>query len=477
MIDKIGIFWFRQDLRLSDNMALNELIIKCDKIIPIYIYDDIQSIGDASKWWLHNSLKDLDISLNKKNSKLFFFKGSPKDILIKLIKTNNIAYINWSRLYDEYSINRDTKIKNQLKKYKVKLTSFNGSLINEPWTIKNKSGSFFKVFTPYWKNCLEQTKPIKIINPPKVIHTHSLKKSEYLKLSDYNLYTKGSEWTETLSSHWKPGEIQALEKLKYFKNNIIDKYSEGRDRPDKDYTSKLSPHLHFGEISPARIFLEVEKKNVSNFKSKQKYLAEIGWREFSHNLLYHFPKIRTEPIQTKFKKFQWNKNIKYFRSWKLGKTGYPIIDAGMRQLYETGWMHNRLRMIVGSFLCKNLLIHWVEGEKWFYDTLVDADLASNSSGWQWIAGCGADAAPYFRIFNPVTQGLKFDPNGEYVSKYVPEIRKIPINLIHTPWLLNEEQQKDYECILGRDYPKPIVMLSESREKALTAFSHIKNSNE
>ena len=285
-----------------------------------------------------------------------------------------------------------------------------------------------------------------------------------------------SQWTRVLSTHWSPGEKYAIQNLSNFKNKVIENYENGRDRPDKNYTSKLSPHLHFGEISPERIYLEIKKKNLNNLESKKKFLAEIGWREFSYNLLFHYPDIRKNPIQKKFKKFQWKNNSKYLKAWQEGNTGYPIVDAGMRQLYQTGWMHNRVRMIVGSFLCKNLLTHWREGEKWFFDKLVDADLASNSAGWQWIAGCGADAAPYFRIFNPITQSLKFDTNGEYVKKYIPEIKNIPSNKVHAPWEMNKEEQIKYKCLIGKDYPGPIINLSESRTIALSAFSKLKIEN-
>lgn len=471
MKEIVGVFWFRQDLRLHDNLALLELIKNCDKIIPIFIIDEDESLGSASKCWLQHSLESLNSSLKLKDSQLFYFKGKPYEILKKLANQHNIASIYWNRLYDKYSVNRDTNIKNFFNQSDIMVSTFKGALINEPWTIKNKSNSFFKVFTPYWKTCLDEGIEIKLQKPPEKIKTLFIKSEEYL-----GLFPKKLKWTKKILSYWKPGEKNALINFNNFKNDIIENYDEGRDRPDKNYTSKLSPHLHFGEISPERIFKEIQRKKIKNSVSKKKFLAEIGWREFSYNLLFYYPDIRSEPIQKKFKKFPWVSNVKYLTAWKEGKTGYPIIDAGMRQLYKTGWMHNRVRMIVGSFLCKNLLLHWLEGEKWFYETLVDADLGSNSAGWQWIAGCGADAAPYFRIFNPITQSLKFDQKGEYVKTYIPELDNIPSNQIHTPWELTLEEQKKYKCIIGKDYPKPIVDLSESRDKALRAFSSIKEVN-
>lgn len=476
MSENFGIFWFRHDLRLKDNLALNRLIYKCDKVILIYILDENIHLGGATKWWLHHSLKNLNKSLKEKKSQIIFFKGSPKKILNKLIDQFKIKYVHWNRLYDSYSIERDLQIKKDLNKDDIEVKSFNGSLINEPWTIKNKSGTFFKVFTPYWNTCLEETKKINLSESLNHIPTLFINSEDIFSLNQLKLYPLKSKWTKIMSSHWVPGEKQALENFSYFKKNIIEHYDDGRDRPDKNFTSKLSPYLHFGEISPKRIFSEIQKKKTFNLKSKKKYLAEIGWREFSYNLLYHYPNIKTEPIQKKFKKFPWKKNKKYLKVWQQGKTGYPIVDAGMKQLYKTGWMHNRVRMIVGSFLCKNLLIHWWEGEKWFFDTLVDADFASNAAGWQWIAGCGADAAPYFRVFNPLLQGIKFDPEGKYVKKYLPALNDIPPMFVHSPWKLTKEEQIKFNCKLGKDYPKPIVNLSESRDKALIGLSKLKNIN-
>ena len=473
MDDNLGIFWFRQDLRLYDNLALNDLINRSNKILPLYILDDRIKLGGASKWWLQKSLESLNSSLKARGSKLYCLKGSPLKILNYLANEYNIQNISWNRLYDNYSIERDSQIKKNLKYKNVLINSFKGSLINEPWTIKNKSDSFFKVFTPYWNKCLEEGNSITLCEPPKIIKTLITKIHKSVSVNDLKLYPKEKKWTELLNLHWVPGEKKAFEIFNDFKNKTINDYDEGRDRPDQNNTSKLSPYLHFGEISPERIFVEVQQQQAGNEKSKKKFIAEIGWREFSYNLLYNYPNIRTEAIQEKFKKFPWKKNTKFLKKWQEGTTGYPIVDAGMRQLYQTGWMHNRVRMIVGSFLCKNLLIHWWEGEKWFYDTLLDADLASNSAGWQWIAGCGADAAPYFRVFNPVIQGLKFDPNGNYVKKFIPEINKIPSNLIHSPWELSLEDQKKYNCIIGKNYPKPVVNLAISRDLALTSFAKLK----
>ena len=474
MKNKIGIMWFRQDLRLNDNPALDALNRKYKKIIPIYILDNKVDMGSATKWWLSQSLLELDLSLKKINSKIFFFKGNPGTILKKIIDENNIDAVYWNRLYDSYSINRDKLIKKNLIDKNIDVKSLNGSLLLEPWQIKNKSGNFFKVFTPFWKTSLELFSQFQQIKKPtKLIFPKILIDME-LSLNKLNLIPKQKNWVKKISKYWNPGEKEAIKVLEIFIKKKINDYAIGRDRPDKMNTSMLSPYLHFGEVSPVKIYIKIRSLNVNKNDNIKKFLSEIGWREFSYNLLYHYPKINKSPIQKKFEKFPWIKDNTNLKKWKNGQTGIPIIDAGMRQLYETGWMHNRIRMIVGSFLCKNLLIHWKEGEKWFYDTLVDADIASNSAGWQWIAGCGADAAPYFRIFNPILQGEKFDPDGVYVKKFVKELKDIPAKVIHRPWDIELEKQKNYNCIIGKDYPYPIVDLSSTRKRALLAYQFISN---
>ena len=472
MTDRIGIHWFRLDLRLNDNPALYELSREVDKIIPIYIYEENIEIGHASKCWLEKSLECLDNKLAELDSKLYVFKGNSKKIIDRIIEDKNISHFSWNRLYDKYSIIRDKEIKSSLIKKSIVCNTFNGYLLSEPWEVKNKSGNFFKVFTPFWKANFE------ILLNKKLSLSSSSKYNFYkkninsvLKIEELQLNIPKKEWMNRILSYWDIGENAAKLKLKKFINNKLFNYSTGRDRPDSDFTSKISPHLHYGEISPLRIFNEVMKSNIDE-NNKKKYLSEIGWRDFSYNLLFNYPAMTEFPIQSKFKKFPWLRDKKNLHTWKLGKTGIPIVDAGMKELYEMGWMHNRVRMIVGSFLTKNLLIHWKEGERWFFDTLVDADIGSNSAGWQWIAGSGADASPYFRIFNPILQGKKFDPKGQYVKKFLPSLDKIPEKFIHSPWEMTVEEQERYNFILGRDYPKPIIDLNETRKRALAAFKKI-----
>jgi len=469
---KLGIHWFRQDLRLSQNPSLVALSKKVDQIVPIYILDPKQRIGSVSKWWLEQSLKNLSDNIEKKNGKLKIFVGNPYDIIESLVENKNIECVYWNRLYDPYSIKRDKRVKSFLKVEDIDCVTFNGYLLNEPWEIKNKSGSFFKVFTPYWRHSNEI---IRIKKPNKNIQNikfNNFNSKNSKKIQDLNLTDKKLKWTDKIQTHWSPGESNAQLKLQQFINKKADNYSIGRDRPDQNLTSKLSPYLHFGEISPVEIYNQVSISKKINSQNKDKFLAEIGWRDFSYNLLYHYPDMTKNPIQNKFNKFPWLNDNKNLKKWQKGFTGIPIVDAGMRQLYETGWMHNRVRMIVGSFLTKNLLLHWKLGEEWFFDTLVDADIGSNSAGWQWISGCGADASPYFRIFNPILQGQKFDPKGEYVKKYIPELQNVTNKFIHNPWEMPEENQISCHCRIGKDYPSPIVDLKETRNRALSAFKTI-----
>ena len=472
MTDSIGIHWFRLDLRLNDNPSLDQLLNEVDTVIPIYIYDENIDIGQASKCWLEKSLESLNNDLNKFNSKLYVFRGGPKKIINEIIKSTNISNFNWNRLYDKHSIKRDKEIKSFLINKSITCNTFNGYLLSEPWDIKNKSGNCFKIFTPFWKTNFETLLD-------KKLNLSSAKKYKFynkdiylnLKIDELKLNVPQKEWMRKILSHWKIGEKAAESKIKDFIKTKLYNYGIGRDRPDIELTSKISPHLHFGEISPQRIFAEVTKSKIDE-NNKRKYLSEIGWRDFSYNLLFNYPEMNEFPIKSKFENFTWLKDKNTLITWQLGETGIPIVDAGMKELYKMGWMHNRVRMIVGSFLTKNLLFHWKDGERWFFDTLVDADIGSNSAGWQWISGSGADASPYFRIFNPILQGKKFDPNGEYVKKFIPALDKIPEKYIHSPWEMSIDEQEKYNFLLGRDYPEPIVDLSDTRKRALAAFKSI-----
>ena len=476
MNENVSLYWIRQDLRLHDNPALIESV-KNGPIIPIYILDDVNSddhkIGQAGRVWLHQSLKELDKEFQ---NKLIFAKGNPEEILVKICQLESIKKIYWNRVYEPWVISRDKKIKTNLKKLKIDSYSYNSSLLWEPWDILKDDKTNYKVFTPYFRRgCLNSTEPRRPFEKPKIIDYVEVKNFKSLKIDELNLLPRHN-WKNKIMESWSIGEKAATTRLNQFINNELDGYKEGRNFPNKKNVSRLSPHLHWGEISPNTVWHAVKDLNQMGLKHQQDtdvFLSEIGWREFSNYLLYYYPELPKKNLQTKFDNFPWIDNSELLLAWKTGQTGFPIVDAGMRELWSTGYMHNRLRMIVGSFLVKNLLTHWHEGEKWFWDCLVDADLASNSASWQWVAGCGADAAPYFRIFNPVTQGIKFDPNGEYTRKYVPELKLVPNKYLFNPWEAPYGILEKAGVELGKNYPKPIVEIKSSRQTALDAFAKTK----
>jgi len=470
MSNDINILWFRKDLRLMDNPALVEANLNAE-IIPIFILDDTNpeenKMGAASRVWLYHSLKSLNISLQKK---INFYSGDPVKIISELINNYNINGVYWNRCYEPWEIRRDKKIKDLLKIKKVKAKSFNGSLIREPWEVLKEDQTPYKVFTALYKKAyLNSDIKVEVINEPTKIN-YSTKIFSSNTLDTLKLLPNLS-WADNIIKYWQVGEKNAHLKMTEFFKKGIDDYKEGRNFPFKKNVSRLSPHIHFGEISPKQLW--VKAKSISSNKNTEHFVSEICWREFSYYLLYHFPNLPKDNLQKKFNNFPWKENNYYFDSWKKGKTGYPIIDAGMRELYETGYMHNRVRMIVASFLVKNLLIHWHKGERWFWDCLFDADLANNSASWQWVAGSGADAAPYFRIFNPVTQGVKFDVDGQYTKQYVPELKDMPNKYLFSPWEAPDDVLNKANVVLGGNYPKPIIDIKESREKALYSFSLIK----
>lgn len=477
MADKPTIVWFRQDLRRSDNPALFEAA-QNGSVLPVYILDDENAkewrMGGASRVWLHHSLLSLNKSLN---GKLVLKRGDAASIIPELAKESGAGTVYWNRCYEPWRIARDKGIKEKLEADGVEAKSFNGSLLWEPWDIKNQSGDPYKVFTPFYKKgCLQAKEPREPLDAPSRL---SYTDVESLSLDELELLPPDREggWDEIMISHWCVGEDGAQARLTAFLEDGIQNYKEGRDHPAQDNVSRLSPHLHFGEISPSQVWYEAKLKGeIDHLGSNlEHFLSELGWREFSHSLLYHFPHITWENLQAKFNDFPWKtQESKHLEAWKRGMTGYPIVDAGMRQLWETGYMHNRVRMIVGSFLVKHLLIHWHRGEEWFWDCLVDADLANNSASWQWIAGCGADAAPYFRIFNPMTQGEKFDGAGKYVRRWVPELKDMPDKYLNRPWEAPADVLKKAGVTLGSDYPEPIVDHMAARERALEAFQSIKD---
>ena len=472
-----AIHWFRQDLRLSDNPALDSAA-QYETLIPIYILDEVNSgefkMGAASKWWLHQSLTKLNESLD---GKLLVYQGNPHEILNKLIEEQEVSYVTWNRCYEPWRIDRDKEIKRNFEDKNINVESFSASLLWEPWTISKDDGTPYRVFTPFYKKgCLNSEEPRLPAGKVGLSNLYSEDLSSD-SITDLNLLPT-IKWYKSFEEEWNPGEIGAEQNLNSFLDSGLLNYKEGRNFPSQEFVSRLSPHLHFGEISPNEVWYRAKtKEGISGIeKSLAHFHSELGWREFSYYLLYHFPDLPNKNFQEKFDIFPWQENEEFLALWQKGNTGYPIVDAGMRELWQTGYMHNRLRMIVGSFLVKNLLIDWRFGERWFWDCLVDADLASNSASWQWVAGSGADAAPYFRIFNPITQGLKFDPEGEYTKKYVPELRDLPNKYLFSPWEAPENILADAGIELGKNYPKPMVDLKLSRETALEAFATTKKEN-
>ena len=470
----ISILWFRQDLRLIDNPALMEACLK-GSVMPIFILDDESAgewkYGGASRWFLYEALNNLSKQLEHK---LSIFQGDAKTIIPKLIKKVGASSIYWNRCYEPWCIKRDAWIKGNLKSEGITVKTFNASLLWEPWEVLKKDGSPYKVFTPFYrKGCL-------MSKPPRFPHDTPVEMN-FLSSDDCtDLNTLGlkpsSDWFKKLENFWDASTKGALSKLSIFLDSALSDYREGRNFPSRKCVSFLSPYLRYGLVSPNIVWHAALSANPNNLEDKNldTFLSELGWREFSYYLLFHFPDLPTTNLQKKFDRFPWRSNAQdFFEKWKWGLTGYPLIDAGMRELYETGYMHNRLRMVVGSFLVKNLLIDWRYGEQWFWDCLVDADLASNSAGWQWIAGCGADAAPYFRIFNPITQSEKFDSEGIYIKQHVPELSGLPSKYIHAPWQAPESILRESGVELGNTYPYPIVDIKESRQQALDAFAQTK----
>lgn len=477
MTDKqTAIVWFRQDLRLHDNPALIHAAESGYSILPLFILDDENAgewkRGAASKWWLYKSLQSVNVSLN---GNMVFRRGKAGDELDALIEKSDAKAVFWNRCYEPWRIARDKDIKGALKDKGLEVQTFNASLLWEPWEITKDDGTPYKVFTPYYrKGCLKAKEPDAPKPAPANISYADF--SPRYSESDLGLLPD-IQWYRSIEQVWAPGEQGAQERLDAFLDDGMKGYKQNRNRPDMEKVSRLSPHLHFGEISPRKVWHDAQGRGMqAHWESDMDtFCSELGWREFSYSLLYQHKNLMRAPLQEKFKNFPWDKNDKALLAWQKGQTGIPIIDAGMRQLWQTGWMHNRVRMVVASFLIKNLRIHWHEGEEWFWDTLVDADLANNAASWQWVAGCGADAAPYFRIFNPVTQGQKFDPDGKYVRQYVPELKNMPDKFLHNPWEAGEEVLRQAGVTLGTTYPEPIADLKESRKAALECFETIKKS--
>ncbi len=474
------IVWFRHDLRLEDNPALVAAVARRSPVVPVFIWSPAEAgawpAGAASRWWLHQSLLALDLGLRERGTQLIIRRGSSGEELQRLAHESGADAVLWNREIEPALVARDALVAAHLCRNRIECSDFPSRLLFDPREVHTQSGGPFRVFTPFWRHCLGRDQPLPPVAAPRHLYPPAAW-PESLAVDDLALKPRNG-WAGGLHDAWQPGEVGAAAELARFLDASLPEYAAERDRPDHNGTSRLSPHLHFGEISPAQVWHAALRRvrrsgRATDDDSAQPYLRQLVWREFAGHLLHHFPHTPLEPLRTEFSEFPWEVNETSLRAWQLGDTGYPLIDAGMRQLWDTGWMHNRVRMIAGSFLVKDLLQPWQEGARWFWDTLVDADLANNTLGWQWIAGCGADAAPFFRIFNPVAQGEKFDPHGDYVRRWVPELSQLPAEWIHKPWAAPGEVLGGAGVKLGVNYPAPIVEHQAARRRALAALARLK----
>lgn len=467
-----AIHWFRNDLRLDDNAAWSAAVQSGAAVLPVYIFAEGEAdgweLGGASRWWLHHALADLDQQLNAIGSRLILRRGNSEEELERLVHESGAAAVYWNRNYEVSRTQRDARIKERLKENGIQATSCSSYLLFEPWQVATQAGQPYKVYTPFSRQCANQPIKSAIANPGKPGVPEAWPES--LSLEELELLPTVA-WDKGFYESWNPTRAGGLARLEQFLHTSVRQYSDARNFPAEDGTSRLSPYLRWGQVGAREVFQRLKDSPAS--EGRTCYHRELVWREFGWHVIYHFPATADQPLQPKFRDFPWRSDSHQLEAWQRGQTGYPLVDAGMRQLWTTGWMHNRVRMVVASFLVKHLLISWHAGAKWFWDTLVDSDLASNSLGWQWAGGCGADAAPYFRIFNPITQSQKFDPEGNYIRRFVPELRNVPEKWIHTPWEMPLREQLSAGCRIGENYPAPIIDHKEGRERALKALESTK----
>jgi len=466
-----ALVWFRRDLRLADHPALLAALAQHERVIPVYIHaadeEGEWAPGAASRWWLHHALSALAHELRSRGSALVIRRGSSLDALLQLVRESGAEAVYWHRLYEPTVIERDKAVKAALREHGLDARSFNGALLAEPWTVAKADGGPYRVFTAFWRalprHAIGAPEPAPDDLPAHPVAGEPL---------DALALLPRIAWDSGMRQSWRPGEVGALALLRDFVSERVERYTAERDLPARQATSRLSAPLHFGEVSPrpviAALRLQAPDAGADFAAGGEHYERELGWREFAHHLLFHFPQTAGAPLDPRFSAFAWRASSQYaadLRAWQRGETGIPIVDAGMRELWHTGFMHNRVRMIVASLLTKNLLVPWQEGARWFWDTLVDADLANNTLGWQWTAGCGADAAPYFRVFNPVLQSRKFDPDGIYLKRWLPELAGLQGEALHAPWMSR---------LPPADYARPIVDLAQSRQRALEAWGRLRS---
>jgi deoxyribodipyrimidine photo-lyase len=474
------LYWFRQDLRLRDLRGLNAAVATGRPVLACYVLDDESPgqwrAGGASRWWLHHSLAALAADIEQAGGQLYLAQGRPEQVLVRLAEASGADLVCCSRQYEPWARRLEDDLFTALRACGVTLKRYGGSLLWEPEIVSNLSGTPFKVFTPFWRKC----RPLPVVldsAPAATLHPWPRSCGPSQRLEDWGLLPARPNWAAGFDAQWQPGERGAERKLTAFLAGAVSNYAQGRNNPSGDATSRLSAHLHFGEIAPARVYHAAVDTGLANpalQHETEKFLSELGWREFSHHLLFHFPLLPDAAFKAAFADFPWVGDASALRAWQQGRTGYPIVDAGMRELWHTGYMHNRVRMVVASFLCKHLLIDWRAGQRWFWDTVVDADLANNACGWLWVAGSGADAAPYFRIFNPTTQGEKFDHEGRYVRRWVPELAALPDRYLHQPWAAPDNVLLAAGVTLPGTYPLPIVDHADARRGALAAYADVRS---
>jgi deoxyribodipyrimidine photo-lyase len=471
-----AVVWLRQDLRLNQHPGVALAVQSGRPLLFLYVLDDAAPgrwrLGGASRWWLHHSLAALQADLEDRGAALILRRGPAQSLVPAFARETGAAMLIWARMMEPFAIARDSAIKAVLKADGVQAESVNATLLVEPWALKPASGgAYFKVYSPFWRAAMARG-----LEGPAAPAPARFKTASHFpptdNLSDWGLTPTKPDWAGGLKANWTPGEAGARAALQRFVDGALRAYPDDRNRPDRPATSRLSAHLHFGEICPAVCLAAAQASNAPQ-AAKDKFIAELGWREFSHHLLFHAPDLPERAWKPAFEAMPWRTDSAALQAWRKGRTGYPIVDAGMRELWTTGVMHNRVRMIAASFLIKHLLLDWRAGQDWFWDTLVDADLANNAASWQWVAGSGADAAPYFRIFNPIAQGETYDPEGAYVARFVPELARLPAAYIHKPWMAGPLVLREAGVRLGVDYPLPIVDHAQARARALAALDSLK----
>ncbi|HRX49853.1 MAG TPA: deoxyribodipyrimidine photo-lyase [Candidatus Krumholzibacteria bacterium] len=465
------LLWFRQDLRLDDHAALLAAAATDRPVLPVFVLEDVGDWrwGGASRWWLHRSLAALDADLRRMGAPLVLRRGDPRRVLPELAAAAGADTVHWNRRYEPDARQRDRETSDALRDAGVTVKAHPGALLCEPWSLATGQGGPYQVFTPYHKAFLRDVSPAEPRGAPPRLRAPAVA-PESLPLAALDL-DPGVLWGQGMAEAWTPGEAGGRALLERFAAGPVAAYADRRDRPAEPSTSRLSPHLHWGEVSPARVWSALRGADGAD-----PFLRQLVWREFAHHLLHHFPHTDRHPLRGEFQDFPWDGDPAHLRAWRRGETGYPLVDAGMRELWTTGWMHNRVRMVVASFLVKHLLLPWQEGAAWFWDTLVDADLANNSFGWQWTAGCGADAAPYFRVFNPMLQSRRFDPDGAYLRRWLPELAGLGNKAIHAPWEASRAEREGAGVELGRTYPRPLVEHGAARERALEAYKRLRGAS-